>query len=98
MFDETGPLSIEELGEQRLEFLPPRTVMTLFHAGGWDGVVIEGGAGGTGGGTGGGDGGDGGDGNVGGLGGPGGDGGFGFGGFGIGGPGIGGAGGPIFGW
>ncbi len=85
LFEKTRPLSSAELDDQRVEFLPPRTVMSTFpFGGGWNPIVINGGGGGNGGGTGGGQGG--GTGGAGGNGGTGGDGGFG----GPGGPGIGG--------
>ncbi|MDA3631141.1 hypothetical protein [Saccharopolyspora oryzae] len=82
-------MSAAELDDQRVEFLPARTVMsTLPLHGGWDPISIDVGGGGTGGGNGGGQGG--GNGGNGGINGDGGDGGDGIGGNGIGGNGIGG--------
>ncbi|SDZ18504.1 hypothetical protein SAMN05216215_105060 [Saccharopolyspora shandongensis] len=58
MFEKTQPLSSAELHDQRIEFLPARTVMsTLPLHGGWGPAVINGGGGGNGGGQGGGNGG-----------------------------------------
>lgn len=95
VFENSEPLSSAELGDQRVEFLPARTVMSTFPwGGGWNPIVINGGGGGDGGGTGGGQGGgtggDGGNGGTGGNGGHGGPGGPGIGGNGFGGGGIGG--------
>jgi hypothetical protein len=97
VFDTTQPLSSDELEDQRVEFLPARTVMSTFPLSRSDflhdadgGFQI--GAGGQGGGNGGGPGGgNGGHGLSGGSGGDGGDGigGNGNGGDGIGGPGVG---------
>ncbi|SDZ18456.1 hypothetical protein SAMN05216215_105058 [Saccharopolyspora shandongensis] len=87
-------LSAAELDDQRVEFLPARTVMSTFWlpANGDANVAttgdIQSGSGGNGGGNGGGQGGGGG--GIGGIGGDGGDGGNGIGGNGIGGDGIGG--------
>ncbi|MBB5159011.1 hypothetical protein [Saccharopolyspora phatthalungensis] len=93
MFDTTQPLSTADLVDQRIEFLPARTVLTTFPWNG-GGFVINGGDGGNGGGTGGGTGG--GQGGNGGTFGHGGPGGNGIGGNGFGGNGIGGPGGPVF--
>ncbi|GAA4826757.1 hypothetical protein GCM10025787_00510 [Saccharopolyspora rosea] len=88
---EAEPLSAVELDRQRVEFLPPRTLLTIF-AVQHGGPIIIGGDGGNGGGQGGGNGG-----GDGGIGANGGDGGDGIGGSGIGGNGVGGPGGPVFG-
>ncbi|MGW5649561.1 hypothetical protein ACWEV3_22520 [Saccharopolyspora sp. NPDC003752] len=89
MFDNSEPLSSAELDDQRIEFLPARTVMSTFpFHGGWDPIAINGGGGGNGGGAGGGTGG--GAGGNGGVGGDGGPGGPGIGGNGVGGNGHGG--------
>ncbi|MDA3631140.1 hypothetical protein [Saccharopolyspora oryzae] len=89
MFEKTQPLSSAELQDQRIEFLPPRTVMSTFPLhGGWDPMLINSGGAGNGGGQGGGQGG--GSGGNGGVGVDGGPGGSGTGGNGIGGNGVGG--------
>jgi hypothetical protein len=100
VFDQREPLSAVELEDQRVEFLPERTVMTALpfsRAGVPFGIEVNGGqggqGGGTGGGAGGGGGGTGGNGGGGAPGGPGGPGGNGIGGPGHGGNGIGGIGG-----
>lgn len=94
----SGELSISELENERVEYLPARTLLTAFAFGGGGGThnaaAGDGGnGGGTGGGTGGGEGGAGGAGSTVGDGGPGGPGGSGIGASGIGGDGVGGAGG-----
>ncbi|SDZ18478.1 hypothetical protein SAMN05216215_105059 [Saccharopolyspora shandongensis] len=94
MFEKTRPLSSAELHDQRIEFLPARTVMsTLPLHGGWDPIMINGGGAGNGGGNGGGQGG--GAGGNGGVNVDGGPGGPGIGGNGVGGNGVGGS---VFVW
>jgi hypothetical protein len=95
----SGELSVSELENERIEFLPARTLLTALAFAGGSGATHNadagdgGNGGGTGGGAGGGEGGAGGAGSTVGDGGPGGPGGSGIGASGVGGDGVGGAGG-----